>query len=172
MNEIMRELDLGLHTVEIEEFQQKTPQGENELIYFPYGIHQTKDQKSIIRLPFSEESSGTQSAFVLLSRLLIALAQGGIAVIDELDNDLHPHMLPKILDLFKFEHTNPYQAQLIFSCHTPEILDVLQKHQVYLVEKKDLHSEAWRLDEVVGLRADDNLYAKYQAGALGAIPHL
>ena len=172
MNEIMRELDLGLHTVEIEEFQQKTPQGENELMYFPFGIHQAKDQKGSFRLPFFEESSGTQSSFVLLSRLLIILAEGGIAVIDELDNDLHPHMLPKILDLFKFEHTNPHQAQVIFSCHTPEILDILQKHQVYLVEKKDLHSEAWRLDEVVGIRADDNLYAKYQAGALGAIPHL
>lgn len=172
MNEIMRELDLGLYHVEIEEFQQKTPQGENKPMYFPFGIHQTKDQKSIFRLPFSDESSGTQSAFVLLSRLLLVLAEGGIAIIDELDNDLHPHMLSKILDLFKFEHTNPHQAQLIFSCHTPEILDILQKHQVYLIEKKDLHSEAWRLDEVVGIRADDNLYAKYQAGALGAIPHL
>jgi len=33
-------------------------------------------------------------------------------------------------------------------------------------------SEAWRLDSIKGLRADDNLYAKYMAGAYGAIPQV
>ena len=166
----MLELDLGLAEIDIVEYQQNLSEENTESEYIPWGIHRTTNGE--FKLPFYDESSGTQSAFVLLCRLLSALSKGSIAVIDELDNDLHPHMLPKILDLFKFEHTNPYHAQLIFSCHTPEILDALQKHQVYLVEKNDLHSEAWRLDEVVGIRADDNLYAKYQAGALGAIPHL
>jgi AAA15 family ATPase/GTPase len=36
-----------------------------------------------------------------------------VAIIDEIDNDLHPHLLPHLIDLFKFEHTNPHQAQLI-----------------------------------------------------------
>jgi hypothetical protein len=48
----------------------------------------------------------------------------------------------------------------------------LQKHQIYLCEKQQQISEAWRLDEVVGVRADDNLYAKYMAGAFGAVPEL
>jgi hypothetical protein len=170
VKEIIRELDLGLSDVEIIQYQPSPSEESTESEYLLFGVH--KALQGEFKLSFHEESSGTQSAVVLLSRLLTVLAEGGVAVIDELDNDLHPHMLPKILDLFKFEHTNPHQAQLIFSCHTPEILDILQKHQVYLVEKKDLHSEAWRLDEVVGIRADDNLYAKYQAGALGAIPHL
>ena len=104
--------------------------------------------------------------------ILPVLEHGGIAIIDEIDNDLHPHMLPKMLDLFKFQHTNPHNAQIIFSCHTPEILNLLKKHQVYLVEKNDLISETWRLDEVIGLRSDDNTYAKYNAGALGAIPNI
>jgi len=43
---------------------------------------------------------------------------------------------------------------------------------VYLCEKHDQRSEVWRLDEVTGLRADDNLYAKYMAGALGAVPEV
>ena len=108
----------------------------------------------------------------MLERLLTVLNLGGIAVIDELDNDLHPHLIPKILDWFRFEHSNPHQAQLIFTCHTPEILNRLQKHQVYLCEKNDQSSRAWRLDDVVGLRSDDNLYAKYMAGALGAVPEV
>jgi predicted ATPase len=81
-------------------------------------------------------------------------------------------LLPHILDLFKHEHSNPHDAQIIFTCHTPEILNLLMKHQVYLVEKENQESEAWRLDEVTGLRADDNLYAKYMAGALSAVPNL
>jgi predicted ATPase len=63
---------------------------------------------------------------------------------------LHPHLLPHLIDLFKFEHTNPHQAQLIFSCHTPEVFNILQKHQIYLCRKR-IKSEAWRLDEVVGV---------------------
>ena len=104
--------------------------------------------------------------------ILPVLESGGMAIIDEIDNDLHPHLLPHLIDLFKFEHTNPHQAQLIFSCHTPEVLNILKKHQIYLVQKENQESEAWRLDEVVGVRADDNLYAKYMAGAFDAVPNV
>lgn len=43
---------------------------------------------------------------------------------------------------------------------------------MYLVEKTDLHSEVWRLDEMSGISVDDNLYAKYYAGALCATPNI
>lgn len=82
------------------------------------------------------------------------------------------YLVPILLDWFRFEHTNPHQAQLIFTCHPPEVLNLLQKHQIYLIEKVDQCSEAWRADEIAGLRSDDNLHAKYMAGALGAVPQL
>jgi hypothetical protein len=54
-----------------------------------------------------------------------------------------------------------------------EVLSLLHKAQVVLVEKKqDSQSSAWRLDQVKGIRADDNLYAKYMGGSYGAIPQL
>uniref|UniRef100_UPI0040475FB5 AAA family ATPase n=1 Tax=Aliarcobacter sp. TaxID=2321116 RepID=UPI0040475FB5 len=170
MIKIICELDLGLNSVELDEVEIKTPEGQLEKVYLPIGVHGEKDKQ--FKLPFFEESSGTKSLFVLLRRLLPVLQSGGLAIIDEIDNDLHPHMLPVILELFKFEHTNPKNAQIIFTCHTPEVLNILKKHQVYLVEKTDLHSEAWRLDEMSGIRVDDNLYAKYYAGALGATPNI
>lgn len=171
MTEAMCQFDLGLNRVEIKQLVSRDETGKEGTIYVPFGLHQTADGKSF-ELPFFEESSGTQSAFVLLEPILKTLQQGGVAVIDELDNDLHPHLVPILLDWFRFEHTNPKQAQLIFTCHTPEVLNLLQKHQVYLVEKVGQCSEAWRADDIVGLRADDNLYAKYMAGALGAVPNL
>ncbi len=170
MENMMCDFDLGICSVKIHEAETKDPQGNSTKIFIPIGIHKSKEDT--FELPFFEESSGTQSSFVLLRRILPVLENGGVAIIDEIDNDLHPHMLPHILELFKFEHTNPHQAQIIFTCHTPEILNLLKKHQTYLVEKVDQQSEAWRLDEVTGLRADDNLYAKYMAGALSAVPNL
>lgn len=170
MLKIICDLDLGLSSVTLEEIKGENDSSESEKFYLPIGVHSINGME--FSLSFLEESSGTQSAFVLLRRILPVLENGGVAIIDEIDNDLHPHMLPKILELFKFPHNNPHNAQIIFSCHTPEILNILKKHQVYLVEKKDLMSEAWRLDEIIGLRADDNAYAKYNAGALGAIPNI
>lgn len=171
MIEVMREFDLGLADISIRQVKVATVEDEHSTVHLPFGLHRDSDSREF-ELPFFEESSGTQSAFVLLGWVLSALEHGGLAVIDEIDNDLHPHLMPRVLDLFRFEHSNPHQAQLIFTCHTPEVLNRLQKHQVYLCEKQEQCSTAWRLDEVLGLRADDNLYAKYMAGALGAVPDL
>lgn len=171
MSTAMCEFDLGLNSVDIQKLIMSDDSGQEKEVYIPLGKHTYEDGRSF-ELSFFEESSGTQSAFVLLEPILKTLHNGGIAVIDEIDNDLHPHLMPHLLEWFEFEHTNPHQAQLIFTCHTPEVLNLLQKHQVYLVAKRNQQSEAWRLDDMTGLRADDNLYAKYMAGALGATPEL
>ena len=69
--------------------------------------------------------------------------------------------------------TNPHGGQLLFTCHALEVLNILHKSQVTLVEKsEDNQSNVWRLDSVEGIRSDDNLYAKYMAGAYGAVPQL
>ncbi|MDR5899438.1 ATP-binding protein [Halomonas vilamensis] len=171
MSIAMCEFDLGLNSVDIRELTARDDTGQEKEIFLPFGTHTAEDGRSF-ELSFFEESSGTQSAFVLLEPILNTLQNGGVAVIDEIDNDLHPHLVPHLLEWFEFDHTNPHQAQLIFTCHTPEVLNLLQKHQIYLVEKHNQLSEAWRLDDMAGLRADDNLYAKYMAGGLGATPEL
>lgn len=167
---LMCQFDLGLSDIKIKETNGQDELGNAKTFYLPYGIHREGDMG--FEIPFLEESSGTKSSFVLLRRLLPILSQGGTICIDEIDNDLHPHMLPVILDLFKQAETNPFDAQIIFTCHTAEMINHLRKHQIYLVEKEKQVSDAWRLDDVQGLRADDNLYAKYMAGALSAVPNL
>lgn len=171
MNKLLSSWDLGLSAVELENTPAPTEQDPNRTIWAPYGRHISGDTEA--SLPFALESSGTQGAFVLLSRLLHVLEHGGLAVIDEFENDLHPHMLEPILDLFSNPKTNPQQAQLIFTCHAIEVLNMVNKAQVTLVEKDDqCESSACRLDEVEGIRNDDNFYAKYMAGAYGAIPRI
>jgi predicted ATPase len=94
-------------------------------------------------------------------------------VIDEFDVNLHPEMVMMLFELFIHPETNPHNAQLLLSTHSHQILSKLDKYQIVLVEKnQDGMSEAWRLDEVSGVRADDNYYAKYIAGAYGAVPKI
>ncbi len=172
MSDILGNLDLGLAEVLIEQhtFMEKES-GRNERFHAPFGIHRKGGQEH--ELPFWLESSGTQAAFVLLEKILPTLEHGGVAIIDEMEADLHPDMIPAILDLFIDCDLNPHNAQIIFTCHAHEVLNELQKDQVLLVEKDaDGCSEAWRLGDVKGIRRDDNLYAKYRAGAYGAIPDL
>ena len=62
---------------------------------------------------------------------------------------------------------------MIFSCHAIEVLNLLEKSQVMLVEKDEqCESTACRLDAIAGVRNDQNFYAKYMAGAYGAVPRL
>ena len=170
VSDVICELDLGINAVKYKEVAGIEEDGSKRKLVIPIAVH--KSDMGSFELPFFDESNGTKSAYVLLRDILPVLKDGGIAIIDEIDNDLHPHMLGTIIELFKFKHTNPHDAQIIFTCHTPEVLNELKKHQLYLVEKEDLFSELWRLDEVVGLRADDNIYAKYQSGSLNAVPNI
>jgi AAA15 family ATPase/GTPase len=168
----LKDIDLGLEDIGIREGEaQNATTGETKKIYLPYGIHLINGKK--YQLPFAFESSGTKNMFVLLHFLLPAIEQGGIAIIDELEIDLHPHTLPRIIELFGNPVTNPKNTQLLFTTHSLEILSHLEKEQVILVEKnKECKSEMYRLDELKGIRRDDNIYAKYMAGAYGAVPNI
>lgn len=171
MTKFLTAWDLGLSDLSVEEEEITLQNGQKSKFFLPYGLHKNKTGDTF-KLPLFEESSGTQSCFVLLSKLLPVLQGGGLAVIDEIENDLHPHMVEPILDLFTDPNINMHNAQIIFTCHSPEILDFLQKSQVIFVEKNDCESVAFRGDEISGLRSDDNLRAKYMSGALGAVPWL
>ncbi|AMK77807.1 MULTISPECIES: AAA family ATPase [Methylomonas] len=171
MNSLLSTWDLGLSGVKLQEIQLNPVEAPEQKSWIALGEHVSGN--TTFRLPFNMESNGTQGAFVLLSRLLPILEGGGLAVIDEFENDLHPHMLEPILDLFATPIANPHDAQLIFSTHAIEVLNLVEKSQVMLVEKnEDCVSTAYRLDTLDGIRNDDNFYAKYMAGAYGAVPNL
>lgn len=178
MESLLHDLDFGLSGVEIRKLEMtappemKLPDGTKlPSQYLVFGVHTLKDG-SRHELQWMEESSGTQTAFRQLWLLLSVLTNGGIAVIDELESDMHPHMIEPLLDLFASPHTNPHNAQIIFTSHSIEVMGLLGKSQVVLVEKKNCESEAWRLDTMDGVRTQDNLYAKYMSGAYGAVPQL
>jgi AAA15 family ATPase/GTPase len=124
-------------------------------------------------LPITYESSGTKKLIVLLEVVLRVLSSGGIAVLDEIDVNLHPEIVIAILSLFIYSETNPHNAQLLFSTHSHLVLNRLGKNQIVLTKKNpDGSTIAWRLDEDSNVRADENYYAKYVAGAYVATPNI
>lgn len=172
MSDILSNLDLGLAEVIIEtNYYVDKETGNTIKTKFPYGIHRYGKQEQTLSMGF--ESSGTQTTFFLLKKILPALKHGGVVIIDEMEADLHPDVVTTLLDLFIDPERNPHNAQIIFTCHVHEVLNNLQKDQILLTEKDpDGFSEAWRLGDMKGIRRDDNLYAKYRAGAYGAVPNL
>lgn len=167
----LKRMDFGLDNILLKEEETIDKEtGKKEVEVMPYGVHKCDGKQ--FEIPFYMESSGTQACYYFISTLLNAFEYGGAAVIDELDSDLHPHMITEIINMFENEEINKKNAQLIFSCHTPEVLKHLKKHHIYLVEKNDSKSECWRLDDMQGLRSQDNLYSKYITGALGGVPDI
>ncbi|MFH1289052.1 MAG: ATP-binding protein [bacterium] len=170
--QFLKDIDFGFDGVLIEEGEvHNSKTGDKKKVNLPYGVHKVNEK--LYKLPFNYESSGTKNMFVLLHFLFPAIEHGGIAVIDELEIDLHPHTIPHIIELFVNPVKNPKNSQLIFTSHSLEVLNHLEKEQIILVEKKkDCKSELYRLDELKGVRRDDNIYAKYLAGKYGAVPNI
>jgi len=170
MIRFLRNQDFGISDIEYEVYEKRSENGSTEKSVFPWVIYDRGEKQA--KIPLLLESSGTQSVYNLLSKIIPLLQTGGVMVYDELEGDLHPLMIEPILDLFFSKRTNPFDAQIIFTTHSIEVLNLLRKNQVILVEKNDGASEAWKLSDMEGVRSDDNFYAKYMSGAYGAIPRI
>lgn len=161
---LLKAFDLGLDSIDI----QKKEETDTRISYALGGVH-FGDR----RLDFMFESAGTKKLFSILKDVLAVLHSGGVAVLDEFDSDLHPMMSEAIVDMFFSPEKNQRNAQLVFSAHSPHLLNLLDKYHIALVEKNERgESEIWRLDEMEGVRLDENYYAKYLSGAYGAVGNI
>ena len=169
--EFLKKADLGLSDITIETREREDSRGNNRTLFLPYGLHQSKGKK--FQLPFPLESRGTFHLYEMLSFIFPALKTGSVCLIDKIENNLHPNILPEVINLFTSKKTNPKGAQLICTTHMPTLMTDLSKYQIFLVEKnKDCESEVYRLDEIKDVRSDDNHFKKYLAGAYGGIPDI
>jgi len=164
---LLSNFDLGLDSFEIN----KDKKNDGSTSIEAKVAHIFNGEKQYVDIKY--ESSGTRQLFVLLKTVLQVLNNGGVAVLDEIDVNLHPEIVMSLLDLFLQPETNPKNAQLVFSTHSHLVLSKVNKYQITLVEKNiNGISESWRLDEMSGVRSDDNYYLKYIAGAYGAFPNI
>lgn len=131
-------------------------------------------------LPFSDESDGTKKLIAALPVILLALREGRLVIIDELDAKLHPKLLKYVISLFKNKEINKSGAQLLFTSHDMSTLKntVFRRDEIWFAAENDEHeSEIYSLHEI---RGEDNdrikstaAYDKqYLEGRYGADPYL
>jgi AAA15 family ATPase/GTPase len=161
----MISLDTGIDDVDIKEIEKDD--GNKE--YYPRFSHRDKNDNSFF-IGVGLESDGIKRLYTFLKEIFVALDTGGVLVCDELDRSMHPHMLDKFLSLFKSVDTNPKSAQLVFTTHEAYVLNLLDKEQIGFVEKTHNESSFFKLSDIAGVKARDNYFGKYMAGAYGAVP--
>ena len=121
----------------------------------------------------AQESMGTRRFIEIFPLLQFVLDIGGLAVIDELDTDIHPLLVPELFRWFYDKKRNPNGGQLLFTAHNPAILDELEKEQVFFTEKPSGEpTRIYGAREIKGLRREPSLMKKYLSGELGAVPHV
>lgn len=138
--------------------------------------HRTADGEAA--LDWRQESLGTRSWFALLGPMLLALDEGAVLLVDELDASLHPRFAAEVVRLFHDPQANPEGAQLVFTSHDPSVLAtpsgerLLDPEQVWLTEKdRDGATEIYPLTAAEPGEAED-LMRSYLAGAFGGVPSL
>ena len=138
-------------------------------------IHKDINNKDVILDMATEESLGTNLLFGIAELLLLTLKNGSVLVIDELDRSLHPFLLTKIIELFKDKDYNVHNAQLLFTCHSTDILEnqTLRVSEVAIVTKnlKD-GSTIRKLSDFEGLnlRNTYDFRRMYLSGNFGGVP--
>ena len=124
-------------------------------------------------IPFGFQSHGTRKFLGLYPRIHQALAMGAVCVLDEIDSDIHPTLLPEIIGWFRSPERNPNFAQLFAACQNPSLLDHLAKEEIWFAEKDDVgRTSVYGMKEIKGVRRDVNVRARYLQGAFGAVPRL
>lgn len=126
-----------------------------------------------VDMPWVLESHGTRAFIKIFPFLVMALDQGGVVAIDEMDAAIHPLVLPELLRWFyDRESRNKLDAQLWLSCHSASLLDDLMKEEIVICEKdRQGRSRLFSLMDVK-VRRDENHYRKYLSGAYGGVPLL
>lgn len=168
--EFLKEFDITIEDFIIEKDLDK----DNTPTYRAYTIHNGT------RYNVGIESSGTKkllSLFIIISIFLKGVR--GILVIDELDCQLHPLILRRIIQMFHDKEMNISGSQLIFTSHNLVVLDSkdLRRDEVWFVEKDengytDLYSLAsFKIDDK-RYRADLDFGKHYLTGRFGAIPYI
>ena len=143
--------------------------------YLQRTLHDT-----LYELPFSSESDGTRKLFAALPVILMALKEGRLVIVDELDAKLHPKLLRYVIRLFTNPEINKNGAQLLFTSHDMSTMknSIFRRDEIWFAAlDSDNSSEVYSLSE---LRKENNdpvnntaAYDKqYLEGRYGADPYL
>ena len=146
----------------------------NELKATSYHIGiDSNGNKTSYPLQLIDESDGTIRLMARATAIESALKKGGILIIDEIEDRLHPLLVEYIIK--RFQYNNPTNAQLIFTTHSIDIMnrEILRRDQYYLVDKNSETgaSELYAVSDF-SVRNDERIGKSYLLGKFGAVPYI
>ena len=167
VSNIITRFDTGIESIRINKVKDEN----NNDIYIPVFYHIRENERSY-PMHYDDESSGTKRLYVLLMYYLDALRNGELLIFDEFDTNLHPDILPYLLNMFIVKKNNPNNAQIIFTTHSNKIMDILGRYRTYIFEKTNGESICYRVDEINSskLRNDRPISVPYENKLLGGVP--
>ncbi len=138
------------------------------------GISSNGETK-LFPLELADESDGTHKLMALAPAIENALALGGLLLVDELERTMHPAMVDYIVSKFQSPNSNPNAAQIVFTTHNTELLnlELLRKDQLYFVDKDRATgiSELYSMSDF-STRTSENIRKGYLIGKYGATPEI
>ena len=131
-------------------------------------------------LRFADESDGTKELIAALPVLILALQEGRLVIVDELDAKLHPKLLRYIISMFRNSKLNIHGAQLLYTSHDMTTMKntVFRRDEIWFAAENAEHeSEIYSLYDI---RREDNervnstaaFDKQYMEGRYGADPYL
>jgi AAA15 family ATPase/GTPase len=118
---------------------------------------------------FNEESLGTQKLFLMMLTIIDIVKNNKTLLVDEIEDSLHPKIVDYIIEIFNASS----KAQLIFSTHNTNLLDLnkFRKDQIWFVNKKeDGGSDLYSLYDYSDFRDTMDLEKAYLQGRFDSVP--
>jgi AAA15 family ATPase/GTPase len=166
---VVNRADLGVKRISVEDVvQEDSKTNVKYQLTIPKLTHAIGDKE--FDLPYRLESGGTRLVLEIIAGIHPRAKSSGLIIFDEIDRSIHPHLLPKLIDLMTPSDT---KSQSIMVTHSDFLMRFLEQDQIFLTEKNaDGSTIVYRSNEVKGFKSDLNTQAWYHAGKLGGIPRL
>jgi AAA15 family ATPase/GTPase len=136
--------------------------------------HGTENREPIALDYLHEESAGTRRLFALAGPWMDILEHGYLVFIDEIETSMHPLLVKELVRLIFDAKTNPAGAQIVFTTHSPALLDtdLMRRDQIWFTEKAE--SGATYLYPLTDYqpRKGEAIAKGYLAGRYGAVPFI
>lgn len=122
---------------------------------------------------FTLESWWTRKLFVMLWMILDTIINEKMMFIDEVECNLHPHILKNIFDLIHSNLDKKYQ--FICTTHSIELMDLsmFKKSQIWITQKKKNNStEFYTVEDFEDIRSENDIKKLYNIWFLWWVPYV
>lgn len=153
-------------------FKKKKIDFDREKVY-DIELWHKKENWEVEFFPLELESSWTIKLFYMLWYIIDTILNEKILFVDEVENNLHVHILKNLLTLIHWDNWKKYQ--FIFTTHCIDLmnLNLFKKSQIWITQKDKYNStEFYTLADFSELRTENDVRKLYNIWALWWIPYV